>query len=111
MPRDTLETWALQNNVSYALEFPAKMLLVPTSRVHTNWLWIHNQNNTSLTEIIVRPTAHTIEEATPSNAPLDFQKAAIEYLLEAAINSQKALEDEAELLLRPIPHNIILRTI
>ena len=73
MSLSALETWAEQNNVEYALSYPAKMLLVPTSKVHTNWLWVYKQNNTSIREIITRTTAHTIEEASAETAPLEFQ--------------------------------------
>ena len=52
MPLSELEQWAEQNNVEYALSYPAKMLLVPTSKMHTNWLWVYKQNNTTIREII-----------------------------------------------------------
>ncbi len=111
MPREQLISWAEQNKVSHALDSPAKMLLVPTSRIHTSWLWVYKQNNTKIIDIITRPSAHSEEDITASNAPLDFQEAAIKYLHDSAITAQKAQTDEIELLLRPMPHNLILRTI
>ena len=106
-----LETWAKDNGVEYALSYPAKMLLVPTSKVHTNWLWVYKQNNTSIREIITRPTAHTLEEASAETAPLEFQQAAIRYLETMVQNVAQAIKDEQELLQSSPPTNPILRKI
>lgn len=111
MPLESLYSWAKEHAVDYALSYPAKMLLVPTSKIHTNWLWIHQQSNTTIQEIITRPTAHTLEEASPSTAPLEFQQAAIHYLEETVKNSQQALEDEVHLLAKQPPSNPILKKI
>lgn len=111
MTRDELETWARDNHVSYALSFPAKMLLVPTSRLHTNWLWVHQQNNTPIWEIITRPSAHTVIDSNENNAPLEFQEAAIHFLHEAATNASQALLDETTLLQQSLPNNPILQGI
>lgn len=111
MPLSELETWAAQHNVEYALSYPAKMLLVPTSKIHTNWLWVYKQNNTSIREIITRTTAHTIEEASAETAPLEFQQAAIQYLEDMVQNALQAIRDEQELLRQSPPSNPILNKI
>ena len=111
MPLSELEIWAEQHDVEYALSYPAKMLLVPTSKVHTNWLWVYKQNNTTIREIITRTTAHTVEEASEETAPLEFQQAAIHYLEEMVKNATQALQDEQELLRQTAPTNTILHQI
>ena len=111
MPLSELETWAEQHNVEYALSYPAKMLLVPTSKIHTNWLWVYKQNNTSIREIVTRATAHTIEESSADTAPLEFQQAAIKYLEDMVQNALQAIKDEQELLRSPPPKNPILHQV
>ena len=111
MSSSDLKTWAQRHRVEYALSYPAKMLLVPTSKVHTNWLWVYRQNNTSLEEIITRPTAHTLEEASAETAPLEFQQAAIQYLEEMVQNAKQAEQDEIELLNQTAPKNPFLKRI
>jgi len=106
-----LEAWARENGVEYALSYPAKMLLVPTSKIHTNWLWVYKQNNTSIREIITRPTAHTLEESSAETAPLEFQQAAIKYLETMVQNVAQAIEDEEKLLQNSPPTNPILQKI
>ena len=111
MPLSELETWAEKHNVEYALSYPAKMLLVPTSKIHTNWLWVYKQNNTTIREIITRTTAHTVEESSSETAPLEFQQAAIQYLEEMVQNAMQAIQDEQELLHKPRPQHPILEQI
>ncbi len=111
MPLSDLQTWAIENQVEYALSYPAKMLLVPTSKIHTNWLWVCQQNNTPIEEIITRPTAYTLQESSPETAPLEFQQAAIEYLEQMVANAKQAQADELELLDRSAPTNPILKQI
>ena len=88
--------------------YPAKMLLVPTSKIHTNWLWVYKQNNTSIRDIITRSTAHTVEEASSETAPLEFQQAAIQYLEEMVKNALQAVQDEQESTATIPPENPIL---
>ena len=111
MPLSELETWAEQHNVAYALSYPAKMLLVPTSKIHTNWLWVYKQNNTSIREILTRTTAYTVEESNAETAPLEFQQAAIQYLEDMVQNALQAIKDEQELLRSSPPNNPILHQI
>ena len=91
------------NNVEYALSYPAKMLLVPTSKVHTNWLWVYKQNNTSIREIITRTTAHTIEEASAETAPLEFQTSSNPVPRRYGSKCFAGNKDEQELLLQSPP--------
>ena len=111
MSPSDLKAWAQRHRVEYALSYPAKMLLVPTSKVHTNWLWVYRQNNTSLQEIITRQTAHTLEEASAETAPLEFQQAAIQYLEDMVQNAKRAEQDEIELLDQTAPNNPFLKKI
>lgn len=111
MSLSKLQAWAIENQVEYALSYPAKMLLVPTSKIHTNWLWVCQQNNTPIEEIITRPTAHTLEESSAETAPLEFQQAAITYLEDMVANATQARADEVELLERSAPTNPILKQI
>ena len=73
-------------------------------KVHTNWLWVYKQNNTTIREIITRTTAHTIEEASEETAPLEFQQAHY-YLEEMVQNAVQAIKDEQELLRQSPPNN------
>ena len=111
MTEDTLRLWTQKNNVEYTLELPVKILLVPSSTMYANWLWVYKQSNVPLVEIITRPTAHTIDQATAETAPLIFQQYAIQYIQDAVQSAQEALQEEQELLSKKPPENSILHSI
>ena len=103
MPKSELITWAQIHGLEAQLQIPARIVQNKIREDHSAWLWIYKQSSIPLLEVISRPTANGA--ANQSNAPHEFQQAAIAYLETAKKNTEEAYKEE-ELLLKSTPPSL-----